>query len=318
MPCFWPKTAYYAPGGEDGKRRLTFSRREAYEDLIDQAVPLPCGRCDFCLKKRANAWMVRNIHEMASHNQCQFLTLTYAPDKLPAHGSLQMSDHKNFMKRYRKEADSRARRKLKFFMCGEYGETTERAHYHYLIFGHMFGDREEVENTPGGNKQWQSQALTKIWGKGRCRIGVANPKSAAYVSGYILKKQFGADGDKTYEVPEPDPETGEIYSRLPPFQCSSKELGLRWIEKNYKEIYPSNFVIIAGKKCAPPEFYDKWLEAKHPELHREVRQMRKAHKREIKRDLDLKGEKSDHSKERQLVIEKVARAQRERFKRDGI
>ena len=120
---------------------------------------------------------------MHAHNA--FITLTYAPEHYPKDGKLKYLDFQLFMKRLRKHYG----KDTGFFMCGEYGEETGRAHYHACLFGLDFEDKKpERENQPG-DQIWSSEILTKIWGLGHTELGSVTQKSAGYVARYILKKQ---------------------------------------------------------------------------------------------------------------------------------
>ena len=61
-----------------------------------------------------------------------FLTLTYNDDNLPSDVGLHKDDLQRFFKRLRKALDTK---KIRYFACGEYGDTTSRPHYHAIVFG---------------------------------------------------------------------------------------------------------------------------------------------------------------------------------------
>jgi len=54
--------------------------------------------------------------------------------------SLIKRDVQLFIKRLRKEQDSRGSSKIKYYLVGEYGDLTKRPHYHAAIFGEDFAD----------------------------------------------------------------------------------------------------------------------------------------------------------------------------------
>ena len=77
--------------------------------------------------------------EATQHAESTFVTLTYSEQslpKLPLVGgllpTLQRKDVVGFLKRLRTNVSPV---KFRFFGCGEYGEQTERPHYHLLLFG---------------------------------------------------------------------------------------------------------------------------------------------------------------------------------------
>ena len=46
-------------------------------------VPVPCGRCPECLKRRASMWSFRLRKEEERSANALFITLTYAPEHVP-------------------------------------------------------------------------------------------------------------------------------------------------------------------------------------------------------------------------------------------
>jgi hypothetical protein len=102
------------------------------EDGSPQGLYVPCGKCIACRIARTREWTVRIMHEMSCHDNAVFATLTYDDDHLPPDRSISKDELQRFIKRLRKELGDR---KIRYFACGEYGETTNRPHYHAIIFG---------------------------------------------------------------------------------------------------------------------------------------------------------------------------------------
>ena len=112
------------------------------------------------------------------------------------------------MKRLRKNTG----KKIRYYMCGEYGEENNRPHYHALLFGHQFDDKKLV-NIRNGNRVYISETLNRYWQKGQCEIGSVTFKSAGYVARYILKKQQNLSSETFDRYVIIDKETGEMKSR---------------------------------------------------------------------------------------------------------
>ena len=91
-----------------------------------------CGKCVMCRIAKRREWTLRLIHESVYWEDSVFLTLTYSDDYLPKNGSLDKRQLQLFIKRLRKSLNGRS---IKYFACGEYGDNTERPHYHLIIFG---------------------------------------------------------------------------------------------------------------------------------------------------------------------------------------
>jgi len=122
MACFHPLFAFQL---DDGK--ITFREMPRDGVGIRRSLSLPCGKCIGCRLVKRRSWAIRCMHEASLHNENSFLTLTYDDnhDKL----SLDYSDFQSFIRRVRKKFG-----KVRFFMCGEYGDLTRRAHFHALFF----------------------------------------------------------------------------------------------------------------------------------------------------------------------------------------
>lgn len=185
------------------------------------------------------------------HELSCFVTLTYSDEHLPESGSLVKSHFQSFMKRLRKFHGSQ----IRFFHCGEYGDTTRRPHYHAILFGIDFADKEKHSTNEQGDQIWHSETLNKIWGKGHCWIGSVTAKSAAYVARYIMKKVTGDKASAHYQ--NLNLATGEIYDLLPEYITMSNRPGIghSWFEQYAKDVFPSDTVIVGGKETLPPKYY---------------------------------------------------------------
>lgn len=168
------------------------------------------------------------------------------------------------MKRLRKGAGGA---KIRFYMCGEYGNDHARPHFHACLFGYDFEDKIYWKKTGAESKIYRSKELEERWGKGYCSVGDVTFESAAYVARYIMKKMTGREGEKSYE--RVDKETGEIWKKRSEFNKMSLKpgIGAGWIEKWKDDVYPEGEVVINGKKVRPPKYYDERYKREHPEQH---------------------------------------------------
>ncbi|AXH74177.1 MAG: replication initiator protein [Microviridae sp.] len=241
-------------------------------------MELPCGRCVGCLLERAQSWMLRCMHEAQMHEHNSFLTLTYSTDQLPQDNSLNHKDFQKFIRALRKSTGQ----KIRYFMCGEYGEPTEknnyiaRPHFHCILFGYDFADKTmwRYEN---GNRIYRSATLEKFWKKGHSEIGNVSEASCGYVARYCLKKQHGETGKREYAIIEP--ETGELLDeqRKHPYLCMSKKPGIgeSWYKKYKSDVFPHDYCVSAdGRQLPVPRYYRKLLEREDPKLSQELRQAR--------------------------------------------
>jgi len=193
------------------------------------------------------------MHENQLHEVSTFITLTYAPEFEPPGRTLVKKHFQDFMKRLRKASPE----KIRFFHCGEYGETTQRPHYHAILFGIDFADKKKHSITKGGETTYTSELLERLWGFGQCMIGSVTPQSVRYVSSYILKKVTGEIAQKHYE--SLNLVTGEIIQRLPPYVTMSRRPGIgeRWFARFRGDVFPDDNAIDAGKPLGVPRYYSR-------------------------------------------------------------
>lgn len=290
MPCFHPLEGYAKVGGG-----LTFKKSQSNGN----PMRVPCGQCIGCRIDRSKAWAIRCVHEASLYEDNQFITLTYAPEHLPRSGSLVVSHSQRFLKRYRKAV---APRKLRYFMCGEYGESLSRPHYHYLVFNHRFDDIVPYRRTEHG-QLYTSERLSELWGNGFATIGDVSFESAAYVARYALKKITGEAAKRHYE--NLDTETGEVHSIRAEFVTMSRGgrdgrgIGAEWFDRFHPDVYNHDYCVHQGRKVRSPRYYDKLYERLNAE---------KAERLKIERQLAGRRFADNNTPERLAVREEVLRS----------
>lgn len=214
---------------------------------------VPCGRCIGCRLEHSRQAAVRCMHEAATHDHNQFITLTYSDGNLPWGGyqpTLVPGDLQLFWKRLRKEYGNG----IKYYACGEYGERTCRPHYHACVFGLDIKDKT-LYDSKAGNNYYASDTLDSIWGLGHCIIGDVTFESAAYVSRYIIGKKTGDDAS-IYIERGIEPEFVRM-SRRP-------GIGKNWLDKYQGDVFPRDSLRVRGVKCKPPRYYLKKFEERDP------------------------------------------------------
>lgn len=273
MTCYHPLKGYIK--NNNGKRSFTFKQSEGNGNLAEVA----CGQCIGCRISRTKSWAIRCANEIQLHEESCFLTLTYNPENLPKTGSLNKKHLSAFMKALRKtmpfdgNSDDPTQKKIRFYGCGEYGDQLQRPHYHLILFGHDFPDKQFYREIKG-SVLYTSPTLQKIWGKGFCSIGTANFQTAAYVSRYIMKKQLGDNAEKHYQ--SVDTITGELIDLEPEFtQMSNRPgIGADWLKQYISDVFPSDEIVHGGKTYQVPQYYLDLLKKINPKMHEQIRLQR--------------------------------------------
>lgn len=243
-----------------------------------------CGQCHGCRAKWSREWSLRCMHEASLHESNSFVTLTYSDKRLPKGGSLVRSDFQKFMKRLRKDI---APQKVRYFYVGEYGENTNRPHYHALLFGVGFVDKEMLSMRQAF-PVFRSRQLEALWSLGLSEIGSVTEKSAGYVCKYLSKRMTGSWAKAKY---------GE---RVPEYGCMSRNpgIGAGWIDRFQCEVYAKDGVVVRGAVVKPPRYYDLRAAKSAPELLDGVKLARHLARR-----------KEDETPERLMVAEQCAIAE---------
>lgn len=203
------------------------------------------------------------MHEASLHQDNCFLSLTYNDENIPDRGQLVYRDFQLFMKRLRRHAKKR----LSFYMCGEYAPENERPHFHACIFGFDFPDRVPAQLL-NDDPLYNSETLDRLWGLGFSTIGNLTFSSAAYVARYCLKKVTGFNAKYHYARMD----SRGPYSLTPEFsRCSLRPgIGARWLEKFNSDVYNFDHVIVNGQETKPPRYYDKKLGLSDPDRLEEL------------------------------------------------
>lgn len=255
MPCYKPVKAFYGSRLSSGKREIVFSSGQA-QSCLD--LKLPCGTCLGCRLERARQWAMRCMDEASMHKENSFITLTFSNKYLPANRSLDKSIFQKFMKRLRKEV---APLRLRFFHCGEYGSRFGRPHYHALVFGYAFPDKQYFKVTGSGEKIYTSCMLDRVWGFGYASVGNVTFGSAAYVARYHLKKVGSVVSADHYT----DVRTGEMLAPEYVTMSLRPGIGSSWFDKFKGDVFPGDSRVIKGVDSKPCKFYDSRYEKLDPD-----------------------------------------------------
>lgn len=221
--------------------------------LKENLTPLPCGKCIQCISKRSIEWATRCRHEMSTHLDSSFITLTY-DDKNIQSDEIVYEDFQKFMFKIRKEYPKQVR----YIVSCEYGTNYKRPHFHTILFGLNPPNQKHIRTTPKGSRLYTSEIISDLWKHGFHSIGEASEKTAYYIASYALS-------NSKHEIVRPD---GELIDAQDTMKSSKRPaIGLNFFLKNYESIIADS--IHTGKPI--PRYYLKKLEELHPTLHSEYK-----------------------------------------------
>lgn len=234
-----------------------------YRPIKGEWMPLPCGRCPPCKKRRVDGWVFRLLEEDKVSQSAHFITLTYDPAHVPISKNgfmtLDKTEFPRFMKRLRKlvmlhtikqfgdldnaeELASVVVPKLKYYACGEYGSTNKRPHYHAIVF-----------NVPDDKMFFEAWKLDGIY-FGEVHVGNVTGNSVAYTMKYIDKAKNEAG-----LYPGWRPFVGRD-DRVPEFALMSKGMGKSYMTDRIRRYHNAdlnrNYLTVdGGFKIAMPRYY---------------------------------------------------------------
>jgi hypothetical protein len=281
MACYHPIPAYQSNRGGP----VTLG-----PPLGTANLELPCGKCLGCKTARATEWARRCTHEATRTAHNHFVTITYDDEHLPYRGYLEPRDLQKFIKRLRKNSAQRFR----YLACGEYGETTNRPHYHAIFFGLELHPGNKVSST-----LYETELLTRSWGKGNVRYAEFTPAAAAYIAQYSLKKQGKGNAEHDEDgvwIPKPF-----IRMSLRP------AIGKTWLEQ-YHEDLTHGYLITDSKKGPIPRYYKKWIKTNAQTVHEILEQKTEQTRINTKTDKNTPERRKDAE---QIHIQKKAQEKRE-------
>lgn len=262
---------------------------------------VPCQQCHECRLQRSRSWANRCVLEMEDFPPiatqegeiCRnwFVTLTYDEDhttelRSPVdHMSLSLHQRpdgkaKDHLQMYMDSLRASYKRNfghegIRFFACGEYGDTNLRPHYHAILFNCPIPEDmlDPLFKNKFGHVYSNCELISDAWNnKGFAVITPANWSNAAYTARYIMKKQTGDNAEKLYE------ENG----LLPPFVRMSRMPGIAanaykgfeqyayidpdGVLRRKDQVTFKNAPQNVDPSFRPPRYFDKLLEKENPDL----------------------------------------------------
>jgi len=170
----------------------------------DRYIQVSCGKCYACLSNRRRSWLFRLMQENLNSVISLFVTLTYDDFNVLLSGGdsllrvLYKPHLQNFIKRLRHYED------FTYYAIGEYGTTTQRPHYHLVIF---------FKSCPASDPlDCLTELINNTWPYGFCSVSRASYRRLNYVLHYHTRPK--------------------LINGLPTFQLFSKALGIHFLDES--------------------------------------------------------------------------------------
>jgi hypothetical protein len=211
-----------------------YKKLEVVNGVTTGYVPFPCGKCPPCLRRRVSGWSFRLVKHGEQSNSALFVTLTYNEEKVPKTKSglqtLVKADLQKFFKRLRKLTNE----KISYYAVGEYGDKSERPHYHIILFNANHGIVEAA---------WSIDCVDI----GHVHFGDVCDASIGYTLKYISKEK---------RIP-----TFNGDDRAKEFSVMSKGLGANYLNERTIKWHKTQIEercylpLKDGKKASMPRYY---------------------------------------------------------------
>lgn len=165
---------------------------------VKAGAAFPCGRCEPCSINRKRMWKQRIMLENLCHEHSAFVTLTYRDEDLPRDDGIPVLRPKH-LQDWLKRLRERIEFKIRYYGVGEYGDKSDRPHYHIILFGFPTCLRGRTLRKPLSSEPDAvaccsiCELVSSSWGFGNVDLGTVTPDSAAYVADYTIKRMTSLD-----------------------------------------------------------------------------------------------------------------------------
>ena len=243
-----------------------------FSSKLGKYIEVPCGKCNACLSNKRAEWTFRLKEELKVSKTAYFVTLTYDINKVPLifkneKGKyekrkipleLSKRDVQLFMKKLRKVQKKVTNDSIRYYLVGEYGSQTMRAHYHAILFNLDMSLKNKIVD---------------IWNYGFVYIGSVTGASIHYTTKYMINKF-----DREDEV------------IVQPFALMSRRpaLGSNYLKtKKYHKQGKFYTVVSQGRKQTMPRYYRDKIFNKFEQFEHKKEMEKLAQKIQEKRDNEL-------------------------------
>lgn len=244
------------------------------------SMPVGCGKCFECCQQYSTMWSQRIMDEASLYKENCMITLTYAETD----GTLCKRDVQLFIKRLRERIKPK---KIRYYLCGEYGGKGNRPHYHVIVFNYFPNDAVFVKKDKNNVVYYSSKFIEDVWQKGFISVGNVTINTAKYCAKYLGKFDIRPHQVKPFTLMSRRPGIGAL--------CINGDMlidGCRYFK---------------GKKYYLPKYYIDKLESKGYNVDI-IKATRKEYvKRKFGDYYDVKEEKQKNERKEEYLFKKYFR-----------
>lgn len=202
-------------------------------DFNGDRISIPCGRCFSCRLDLQRMACDRMFVAWHSHDCAAYVTFTYDDDHLIINdGYREATLSKDDVHKYLDKIKHQLKGiDFEYYLCGEYGDSFARPHYHALFFGLDY--------------QLHASFFKRSWKKGSVKVLPVTSGAFRYLSKYITMPVSREYNDCHYYD----------FGIIPPFRKMSRGLGLKVYRQHLDELQHKGFFYYYGRKISLNRYY---------------------------------------------------------------
>ena len=200
-------------------------------DRFGEPIEIPCGQCYSCQVDLQNMLVNRLFCAWHSHKVSAYVTFTYDDIHLVFEkGFSKPTLCRDHVRKYLDNIRHQSKVKFEYYLCGEYGDSFGRPHYHALFFGLDYIQHYDF--------------FKRTWKYGSVKILPVNSGAFKYVSKYVVSVPSAFKDKEFYD-----------FGLVPPFRIMSRGLGLSVMRDHISELEQKGYFIFHSRKIKVNRYY---------------------------------------------------------------
>lgn len=205
--------------------------RDGVVDFEGKPIPIPCGSCLPCRIAQQKIDVDRMFCSWHSHSYSAFVTFTYDDAHLRFHEGFRLPTlSKDDVHKYLDNIKHQVKTDFEYYLCGEYGDSFGRPHYHAVFFGLDYKLHEKV---------------FKKWKLGSVKVLPVTSGVFRYVAKYVTLPNNKEFLDRQYYD----------VGLEPPFRKMSRGLGLKVYAEHIADLSSLGYFYYHSRKISLSSYY---------------------------------------------------------------